>query len=306
LRLLPELAVVVAPERSELDLLDEDQIVKAVRAVRPHLIINAAAYTAVDAAEKDEVSAHAVNAQAPAILADQARHLGSTLIHFSTDYVFDGRKEMPYLDSDPVNPLNAYGRTKLAGEEAIRRSGAAYLIFRTSWVYATRGKNFLLSILRLATQQRELRIVSDQTGSPTCARNIASTTCKILADIAARNPRRFLLEDVGGIYHMTAGGQTTWCGFAKEILDQARASSSDLPWVTTATAGRPLIVDRILPIKTAEYASPTIRPAYSVLSNARLFQIFGAVLPTWSEQLRDCFISSSFSDASTLLERHSQ
>jgi dTDP-4-dehydrorhamnose reductase len=302
LRLLPALGMVVAPGRAEMDLRSGDQVLKFVRSVRPQLIVNTAAYTAVDAAEDDEASAHDVNAHAPALLADEARDLGATLIHFSTDYVFDGRKETPYIEFDPVNPLNSYGRTKLAGEEAIRQSGASHLIFRTSWIYATRGKNFLLTILRLATQRDELRIVSDQTGSPTCARHIALATCKVLADINARSPGQFWLGDLSGTYHMTAGGQTSWYGFAKAILAEARALSDDLPWFAAATAGRALIADCILPIKAAEYPSPTSRPAYSVLSNARLSGTFGLALPTWSEQLRACFTPTSAGSDPSLVE----
>lgn len=285
-----------------MDLGSGHQILKLVRRVRPQLIVNAAAYTAVDKAEDDEANAHAVNAQAPGFLADEARRLGATLIHFSTDYVFDGKKGTPYLESDSVNPLNSYGRTKLAGEEAIRQSGVSHLIFRTSWVYATRGKNFLLTILRLATQRNELRIVSDQTGSPTCARNVALAICNILADINTRDPGQFLVDDVSGTYHITAGGQTSWYGFAKAILAEARALPCDLPWFAAATAERALIADCILPIKAAEYPSPTSRPAYSVLSNARLSGTFGLALPTWSEQLRACFTPTSAGSDPSLVE----
>jgi dTDP-4-dehydrorhamnose reductase len=293
LNLLPELGVVVAPDRTELDLLDEDKIVKVVRSVRPALILNAAAYTAVDAAENDETTAYAVNAQALAVLADEAKKLGATLVHFSTDYVFDGRKQTPYLESDPINPLNSYGKTKLAGEVAIRQSLAAHLIFRTSWVYATRGKNFLLTVLRLFTEREELRIVSDQTGSPSCARDIAQATCQILADIKGRSGGQFSCAELSGIYHMTAAGQTSWFGFAKMILDKARAVPGNIPWFASATFDRPLIVQHLVPIMAAEYRSLACRPAYSVLSNARLFETFGFNLPTWSQQLQGCFATLS-------------
>jgi dTDP-4-dehydrorhamnose reductase len=288
-RLLPELGEVIAPDRRELDLLDPDRIRQVVQSIRPDLIVNAAAYTAVDAAEKDEANAHAVNAQALALLAEQAKKLGAALVHFSTDYVFDGSKTTPYVEADPANPLNAYGKTKLAGEEALRRSGVPHLIFRTSWVYATRGKNFLLTVLRLATEREELKIVSDQTGSPTCARDIAAATVRILSGIVSRDAERPAFADVSGTYHMTAAGQTTWYDFASAILEQAPRAPAQIPWLAAATQGRPLIACRVLPVTSEEYRSSTRRPAYSVLSNARLAQTFGLALPSWSDQLQRCF-----------------
>ena len=289
LNFLPEIGVVVAPDRTELDLLDEDKTVKVIRSIRPALIVNAAAYTAVDAAENDEATAYAVNAKALAVLAEEAKKLGTMLVHFSTDYVFDGEKETPYLESDVVNPLNSYGKTKWAGEEAIRQSRATHLIFRTSWVYGTRGRNFLLTVLRLFTEREELRIVSDQTGSPSCARHIAQATSQILAEVKGRNAGHFCSADLSGTYHMTAAGQTSWFGFADLILEKARVAPQNLPWFASATFGRPLIVRHLLPITAAEYRSPTCRPTYSVLSNSRLFQAFGFSLPTWREQLQQCF-----------------
>lgn len=288
-RFLPALGEVIAPDRQQLDLLNPDNIRRVVREVRPQLIVNAAAYTAVDSAETDEANAHAVNAEAPALLADEANRVGAVLVHYSTDYVFDGKKAEPYDEADPTGPLNAYGRTKLAGEEAVRRSGAPYLIFRTSWVYSTRGRNFLLAILRLATERAELKIVCDQTGSPSCARNIAQATCQVLADIKSRSAGHFSCADLSGTYHMTAAGQTTWFGFAEMILDKARAAPGNVPWFASATLGRPLIVQHLLPITAAEYRSSACRPTHSVLSNVLLSQTFGFNLPTWSEQLQQCF-----------------
>jgi dTDP-4-dehydrorhamnose reductase len=287
--LLPELGEVIAPDRRELNLLDPDQIRQVVRSIRPALIVNAAAYTAVDTAEKDEANAHAVNAQAPALLAEEAKKLGSVLVQFSTDYVFDGSKTTPYDEADPTNPLNVYGKTKLAGEEAVRHSGVPHLIFRTSWVYATQGKNFLLTILRLATEREELKIVCDQTGSPTCARDIAAATSRILTAICHQHSGQFAFSDVSGTYHMTAAGQTTWYDFAKEILEHATNASREMSWIAKATQGRPLIARRILPITSKDYRSPTLRPAYSVLSNARLTQMFDSALPYWRAQLEQCF-----------------
>jgi len=291
--LLPRLGDLVAPDRRELDLLDPDSIRRVVRNIRPQLVVNAAAYTAVDAAEADEANAHAVNAIAPAVLAEEAKKLGAAVVHYSTDYVFDGAKATPYDEMDPANPISVYGKTKLAGELAIRSSGVPHLIFRTAWVYATRGRNFLLTILRLATEKEELRIVRDQTGAPTCASEVAAATTKILADICERNNGGPLFPEVSGTYHMSAAGQTTWHDFAKTILEAARATSDNIVWLAAATGGRPLIARRVIPISAEEFRSPAHRPAYSVLSNSRLFQTFGVALPDWRTQLQRCFISDS-------------
>src|SRR5260370_1096168 len=207
--LLPGLGDLVAPDRRELDLLDPDSIRRAVRSIRPQLIVNAAAYTAVDAAESDEANTHAVNAIAPAVLAEEAKKLGAVVVHYSTDYVFDGAKTAPYEEMDPANPISVYGKTKLAGELPIRSSGVPHLIFRTAWVYATRGRNFLLTILRLATEKEELRIVRDQTGAPTCASEVAAATNKILAGICERNNGGPLFSQVTGTYPISPARPTT-------------------------------------------------------------------------------------------------
>jgi dTDP-4-dehydrorhamnose reductase len=290
-RLLPKLGEVIAPDRTELDLREPEQIRQIVRSTNPQLVVNAAAYTAVDAAETDEANALAVNAKAPRVLAEEAKKIGAVLVHFSTDYIFDGSKNAPYVETDPPNPLNAYGRSKLAGEEAIRNSGAAHLIFRTSWVYATHGRNFLLTILRLATEREELKIVADQVGAPTCALDLAEATTKIFAGMIADDKSQFAFPEAGGIYHMTAAGQTSWYEFAKAILEEAGRAPQDLPWLASATKGRPLIARRVVPISTEEFHSPTSRPAYSVLSNARVNQAFGIALPDWRFELQSCFSS---------------
>ncbi len=288
-RLLPRLGEVIAPERNELDLREPEKIRQVMRSTNPQLVVNAAAYTAVDAAETDEANALAVNAEAPRLLALEAKKIGAMLVHFSTDYVFDGSKKAPYVESDPPNPLNAYGRTKLAGEQAIRDSGAAHLIFRTSWVYATHGRNFLLAILRLATEREELKVVADQVGAPTCAFDLAEGTTRILAGMIAGDQSQFRFPGASGTYHMTAAGQTTWYEFANAILEEARRAPQNLPWLASATKGRPLIARRVVPISTKEFHSPAPRPANSVLSNARLKQVFGAALPDWLTQLQKCF-----------------
>jgi len=288
-RLLPELGEVVAPGRQQLDLLDPGSIRRAVREIRPQLIVNAAAYTGVDSAETDEAAAHVVNADAPALLAEEAKRLGAALVHYSTDYIFDGSRATPYDEEDLTNPLNAYGRTKLAGEKAVRTSGVPHLIFRTSWVYATHGRNFLLTILRLATEREELKIVCDQIGSPTCASDIAAATRKILAGIYRGHPDGSLLDRVSGTYHITAAGQVSWFDFAKAILEQAPAATRQMSWFVAALKGRPLIVRRILPITSDEYRSAARRPLYSVLSNSRLTRTFGFALSAWPTQLQRCF-----------------
>ena len=288
-RSLPRLGEVIAPDRNELDLRDPETIRLVMRDVKPQLVINAAAYTAVDAAETDEADALAVNAEGPEVLALEAKELGALVIHFSTDYVFDGSNNTPYVESDSPNPLNAYGRTKLAGEEAIRNSGADHLIFRTSWVYATQGRNFLLTILRLATEREELKIIDDQIGSPTSAVDLAEATTAILAGMIARARDQLTLPSVDGIYHMTAADCTTWYEFAKAILEETGSAPQNLPWLTSATKSRPIIARRVLPISTQAFGSPTHRPAYSVLSNAHLKETFGITLLDWRSQLRKCF-----------------
>ena len=293
LRLLPQLGEVVALGREQLDLSNPSDIRRAIREVRPQLIVNAAAYTGVDQAETDEAAARAVNAEAPGLIAEEAKKIGAALAHYSTDYVFDGTKKAPYDETDPVNPINIYGKTKLTGEDAIRNSGLPHLIFRTSWVYATRGRNFLLTILRLATEREELRIVSDQLGAPTCASEVAGATAKILTRMRSKKDSGFLLSEVSGTYHMSAAGQTTWYDFARTILEKAGDTSQHLPWLVAATCERPLIACRVNPISTEEFRSSTPRPAYSVLSNSRLVQTFGVALPDWRTQLQRCFVSES-------------
>jgi dTDP-4-dehydrorhamnose reductase len=292
-RLLPNLGEVIAPGRSELDLCDPQQIRETMRNTKPHVVVNAAAYTAVDAAEADQANALAVNAEAPRLLALEAKKLGALIVHFSTDYVFDGSKKAPYAETDSPNPLNAYGRTKLAGEQAIRDSRAAHFIFRTSWVYSTRGRNFLLTILRLAAEREELRIVDDQVGSPTCAVDLAEATVKVLTRIITDTNSELSFTKAIGTYHMTAAGHTTWFEFAKAILEETSHAPQNLSWLTSATQGRPLVARRVLPISTQEFRSPTRRPAYSVLSNSLLMRTFGVALPDWRKQLARCFSSKT-------------
>jgi len=293
-QLLPAFGESTAVDRHQLDLSAPDEIRRVVQEIRPQIIINAAAYTAVDQAEKDEPAARAINAIAPGILAEQAKQIGAALIHYSTDYVFDGAKTTPYDENDPTNPLGAYGRTKLAGEQGIRDSGAAHLIFRTAWVYSTRGKNFLLTILRLSTQREELRIVKDQIGAPTSSHALAQATAKVVSQLSALKNASMEenLAGLGGTYHMTAGGATNWSEFATTILDRASRAierKESPAWLLTALNGAPLVTRRVLPITSSEYPTPARRPPYSVLSNERLARTFGIRLPDWNTQLRRVF-----------------
>jgi dTDP-4-dehydrorhamnose reductase len=286
--LLPVVGEVAAFDRHQLDLSQTNDIRRAIRELRPQLIVNAVAYTAVDQAEKEEYLAYAINAEAPATIAEEAKKVGAAVVHYSTDYVFDGLKGSPYEEDDPTGPINAYGRSKLAGEEAIRNSGAAYLIFRTAWVYTTRGRNFLLTILRLTTQREELRIVADQFGSPTWSREIARGTTSALRKIlGSGDVARF--REFSGTYHITAGGVATWFDFAQSIVANAGGSAKDLPWLSAALQGRPILTRRITPIPTAEYPTPARRPPYSVLSNQHIREVFDVCLPNWQDQLQHVF-----------------
>lgn len=293
LHLLPQAGDVAAFGHEQLDLSNPTSISRTIREVRPQLIVNAAAYTAVDRAETDESTARAVNATAPGVIAEEAKKIGAALVHYSTDYVFDGTKNAPYDEADSVNPINVYGQTKLAGEQAIRDSGVSHLIFRTAWIFATRGHNFLLTILRLASEREELRIVSDQVGAPTCASDVAAATTKILT-AASEKDCGFHFSQGSGTYHMTARGQTTWHGFAKAILERAQAAPHHLGWLVEATQGRNVVARRLMPVTSEEFGSPTRRPKYSILSNSRLSHTFGIALPDWDDQLQACFAPDHF------------
>ncbi|MES2900428.1 MAG: dTDP-4-dehydrorhamnose reductase [Pseudomonadota bacterium] len=265
-RSLQGLGEVVALDRRSMDLADLDQVRDVIRALRPDLIVNPAAYTAVDKAESEPATAHRINAEAPGVMAAEARALGVPMVHFSTDYVFDGTKQGAYVESDPTCPINVYGASKLAGEQAIAASGAQHLILRTSWVYGMRGKNFLLTMLRLAKERDELRVVADQYGAPTWSRTIADTTALILAQ--SRGQAGWW-ERNGGIYHLSGQGRTTWCGFTEAIVAASGAQC------------------RVSPIGSADYPLPAARPANSVMSSAKLIERF-CTLPAWDQALRLC------------------
>ncbi len=286
----------MATDRQDFDLARADEIRRFIREVRPAFIVNAAAYTAVDQAEKEEALARAINSEAPTIMADEAKKIGAALIHYSTDYVFDGSKNSPYDEHDQPNPINVYGQTKLAGEQGIRNSGADHLIFRTAWVYSTRGKNFLLTILRLATQREELRIVYDQIGAPTWSRDIAGATAKALEQIYKRPDETAAWSERRGTYHMTADGKTNWHEFTKAILEEAVQMPITAAWFRAATNGKELLTRRVIPIATAEYPTAARRPPYSVLSNSKLNRVFGIQLPDWRKQLKLVFCLNTYVD----------
>ena len=286
---LTRIGEVVVPERAALDLTRTPDVARIIHDTYPQIIVNAAAYTAVDLAEKEPEKARAINTEAPAAMAAAAAELNALLVHYSTDYVFDGSKESPYAEDDSTNPLNVYGRTKLDGENAIRDSGCRHLILRTAWVYATRGKNFLLTILRLASQREELRIVSDQIGAPTWAHEIARATSSILERHAAAAAGD---APPTGTFHVTAGGTTNWHAFATAILDEAAKLPGANPWLSAALGGGSIVTKRITPIMTADYPTPARRPAYSVLSNERLTHSYRLQLPEWRDQLKAALAST--------------
>lgn len=260
-RALAPLGAVVAIDFPELDLDDVDAIRRLVRETRPQTIVNAAAYTAVDKAEAEPERAMRINGVAPGVLAEEAKRLGALLVHYSTDYVFDGGARRPYSEADAPRPLNAYGRSKLAGDEAIAASGARHLILRTSWVYGLRGRNFLLAILERVRRGETLRVVDDQIGAPTWCRQIAEVTTRVLASRE---------EGAQGLYNLTAAGETSWCGFARAIVQLAGGAVE------------------VQPITTADFPTAAARPHYSVLDNTRLRTDFGIQPLPWRDALARC------------------
>lgn len=265
-RTLVPVAEVTGAGRDTLDLADLALVRQFVGNLKPDVIVNAGAYTAVDKAESEPELATAINGTAPGILAKEAQRLGARLIHISTDYVFDGEKSRPYLETDPTNPLGAYGQSKLAGESAIEAAGGDAIILRTAWVYGVGGKsNFVKTMLRLGAEREELRVVSDQVGSPTWTGDLANAIAQI---ISQNSP------EIAGIYHYTNSGVASWYDFAVAIFEEAKA------------LGFPLKVQRVIPITTAQYPTPARRPAYSVLSCAKIAAVLGTHPPHWREGLR--------------------
>lgn len=266
-RALAPLGRLIICDRQRGDLEDLNGLRALVNSARPAIIVNAAAYTAVDKAEADVDRARRVNAEAVGLLAEFAADLDAWLVHYSTDYVFDGSGDRPFTEDAPCGPLNAYGHTKLEGEQAIRRSGCRHLIFRTSWVYAARGANFARTMLRLAADRDELRVVADQVGAPTSAELIADVTAQALGQLRLRADSASL----AGTYHLSASGETSWHGYARFVIEQA------------ARMGWPLrtLPERVLPISTDEYPLPAPRPRNSRLDTRKLQAAFGLTLPAW-------------------------
>jgi dTDP-4-dehydrorhamnose reductase len=255
-----------------------------VRELQPDILVNAAAYTAVDKAESEPDLAHAINAKAPARMAQELGRTGGLLVHYSTDYVFDGSKPVTesYEERDQTAPLNVYGQSKLDGERLIVERGCPHVILRTSWVYDIRGKNFLRTVVRLAREREELRMVGDQYGAPTWARTIAEATAAIVArNLESRSREK---EWRAGLFHLTAAGQTSWAGFADAIIQEYEAISEGTN--DGGEFGSPLKVKRVIPIASAEYPTPARRPRNSTLNNGQVEAQFGIRMPDWLEQLR--------------------
>jgi dTDP-4-dehydrorhamnose reductase len=259
---------VTALDRHQADLANGESLRTLILSSQPDVILNAAAYTQVDKAESEAALASRINATAPGTMARAAREIGAWFIHYSTDYVFDGAKGSPYLETDSTHPLSVYGQSKLRGEEAVQSAAGRYLIFRLSWVYSTRGRNFLLTMQKLAREGKTLRVVNDQFGSPTWARLAAEATAAAVASVTRDKENTVR----AGLYHMTGGGVTSWHGFASRIINALPESERR--------------VSTVHPITTADYPTPARRPPYSVLDSAKLEKFFGIVLPSWQEGLR--------------------
>jgi dTDP-4-dehydrorhamnose reductase len=263
-----------APPRAELDLTDPASIREIVRSLRPRWIVNPAAHTAVDKAESERDLAFAINAEAPRILGEEARKIGAAVLHFSTDYVFAGSGTEPYVESDPTGPEGVYGASKLAGEEALAASGAAHLIFRTSWVYGTTGKNFLLTVLRVARERPQMKIVADQYGAPTWARDLARMASHVMTHCETEShlkhaPLTSVVEGVQGVYHAAGAGETTWFGFAEEALRLRRIVEPDVSFA------------ELIPIPSSDYPTPAKRPPNSRLDCSKLYETFGWKMLDW-------------------------
>jgi dTDP-4-dehydrorhamnose reductase len=277
LKLLAPLGEVVAPARAEMDLADAGSVREAIRKVRPRWIVNPGAYTAVDKAESEPALAYAVNAEAVRVMGEEARAIGAGVIHFSTDYVFDGLGDVPYRETDATGPVSVYGASKLAGEKALAESGTGHLIFRTSWVYGGAGKNFLLTILKLAREREVLRVVGDQHGAPTWSRDLAEMTVRVIGRCEKAAQGRELVDvlaEVGGVYHAAGAGKTTWYGFAAEAVRLQREAEAGVRFA------------EIEAITTAEYPTPAKRPCNSRMNCNKLSDGFGWTMMDWQESLR--------------------
>lgn len=277
---------VIAYGRDRCDLSRPETVRAALAEIRPGLVLNAGAYTAVDRAESEPELAMKVNGEAPGVLAEETRKLNAVLVHYSTDYVFDGSKSGPWVEDDPTNPLGEYGRSKLAGERNIAQAAGRYLIFRTSWVFSSHGHNFLRTMLRLGQEREQLKIVDDQSGAPTSAWALAKATREIVDSLESSAEK----ESWAGTYHMTCAGKTTWCGFAEAIFRKARPSEQKAWPVVTGIA-------------TEEYPVPAKRPKNSVLSNEKLRTQFGIALPNWEAALEESLKTMDLLDEQAALRK---
>lgn len=284
-RTLSPVSNIIAVDIDTVDLRDLDAVRKLVRDTRPTVIVNAAAYTAVDRAESERDIAHTLNGEVPGVLAEELKRVeGKLIVHYSTDYVFDGTATQPYTEDRDPSPISVYGQTKLAGERAVEQAGVPYAVLRTEWLYATRGANFLRTILRLARDGKPLRIVADQVGAPTWARMLAESSAIIIAFFLRASASE--VNTLSGTYHVTAAGQTNWHDFARAILEEELARlqrlGKPLAWCETALAS-------LQPIPASAYPLPARRPGYSVLSNEKVERVFGIHLPDWRDQLHLAF-----------------
>jgi len=274
--IIGDLGNLITVDKEQLDLSKPNSIEPVILDIKPDIIINPAAYTAVDKAEKEPDLAMTVNAIAPGLLAKAARKVGAGLIHYSTDYVFDGCSEIPYKEEDPPNPLNVYGKTKLAGEKALAEAGVPFLIIRTGWVYSLHGKNFLRTIKKLAEEKDTLQVIDDQIGAPTWARSVALKTHQILKQCLNKKWLETKDPPLSGIFHLTCQGKTSWHGFARKVLNISNASQNI----------------KLIAIPTSDYPTPATRPSNSLLNNEKIQKVFGLDMPHWEDALKDCMDSN--------------
>jgi dTDP-4-dehydrorhamnose reductase len=271
---LSKLGSIFAMGRDQMDFSKPETLSTVIQKIRPNIIINAAAYTAVDKAESEAELAMTINGVAPGVIAEEARKIGAGMIHYSTDYVFDGKATSPYKEEDSTYPLSAYGKSKLAGEKAVIQAGIPHIIIRTGWVYSLRGSNFLLTMQKLAQSRKQIKVVNDQTGGPTSSRAIAEGTAGILEQCIKGTAVSQVFAD-SGVFHMTCSGETSWFGFANKIIEFSGLSKDTV----------------VIPIPTSEYPTPAIRPEYSLLSNKKLKQVFHHEMPPWQDALQECLNS---------------
>ena len=271
-----DLGNLITVDKEQLDLSKPNSIEPVILDIKPDIIINPAAYTAVDKAEEEPDLAMTVNAIAPGLLANAARKVGAGLIHYSTDYVFDGCSKIPYKEEDPPNPLSVYGQTKLEGEKAVAKAGIPSLIIRTGWVYSLHGKNFLRTIKKLAEEKEIIQVVDDQIGAPTWARSVALKTHQILKQCLNKKWLKTKDPSLSGIFHLTCQGKTSWHGFAREVLNMSNTSQNI----------------KLIAIPTSDYPTPAVRPPNSLLNNEKIHKVFGIDMPHWEDALKDCMDSN--------------